>query len=317
MIGNGFIGVQVAQRIDVALGSVNGVPRNHRGGAVYRHLYDRIGELSFSRNGEGFFTPAALLPVSMGIRNTGRNSGDSNFILRAGFKIVQRDTETADSRMIGNGFIGVQVAQRIDVALGSVNGVPRNHRGGAVYRHLYDRVGNLSLSRNGEGFFAPAALFPVGMGIRNAGRNGANGNLILNAGFKAVQRDAETVDSRMIGNGFIGVQVAQRIDVALGSVNGVPRNHRGGAVYRHLYDRVGKLSGLFGRGRVMTHRAIPIEIKRVLFLLNVFVLAYEDFLTIRTASLIICDMVMIHSIARDRLIRVIQVNLLLVRMLAN
>ena len=55
----------------------------------------------------------------------------------------------------------------------------------------------------------------------------------------------------------------------------------------------------------MTHRAIPIGIKRVLFLLNVFVLAYEDFLTIRTASLIICDMVMIHSIARDRLIRVI------------
>ena len=155
------------------------------------------------------------------------------------------------------------------------------------------------------------------MGIRNAGRNGANGNLILNAGFKVVQRDAETVDSRMIGNGFIGVQVAQRIDVALGSVNGVPRNHRSGTVYLYLHDRVRELSGLFGRGRVMTHRAIPIGIKRVLFLLNVFVLAYEDFLTIRTASLIICDMVMIHSIARDRLIRVIQVNLLLVRMLAN
>ena len=143
------------------------------------------------------------------------------------------------------------------------------------------------------------------MGIRNTGRNSGDSNFILRAGFKIVQRDTETVDSRMIGNGFIGVQVAQRIDVALGSVNGVPRNHRGGAVYLYLHDRVRELSGLFGRGRVMTHRAIPIGIKRVLFLLNVFVLAYEDFLTIRTASLIICDMVMIHSIARDRLIRVI------------
>ena len=253
----------------------------------------------------------------MGIRNAGRNGANGNLILNAGFKVVQRDAETVDSRMIGNGFIGVQVAQGIDVALGSVNRIPRGNRGSTGYRYFHDRVGKLSLRRNGEGFFAPAALFPVGMGIRNAGRNGANGNLILRAGFKAVQRNFATADSRMISNGLVGVQVAQGVDVALGSVNGVPRNHRSGTVYLYLHDRVRELSGLFGRGRVMTHRAIPIGIKRVLFLLNVFVLAYEDFLTIRTASLIICDMVMIHSIARDRLIRVIQVNLLLVRMLAN
>ena len=242
----------------------------------------------------------------MGIRNTGRDSGDSNFILRAGFKIVQRDTETADSRMIGNGLVGVQVAQGIDVALGSVNGVPRNHRGGAVYRHLYDRIGELSFSRDGEGFPTPAALVLVDGSIRDAGGNRTNSNPVFGFGFKIVQRDAETIDGSMLDSGFGGVrQIAQGIDVAYSSVNGIPRNHRSGTVYLYLHDRVRELSGLFGRGRVMTHRAIPIGIKRVLFLLNVFVLAYEDFLTIRTASLIICDMVMIHSIARDRLIRVI------------